>query len=414
MRRGISKMDVRLRVALMLAVIGLLVVSRGLSPGLAIPASAPSDQMSFSVPSTSNSETCVQKISHVTALLSLPTAQQNAGMLSVAESSSQFAAFAQQVGIAPSLVDGGPSVDYATNNDCSVVDVEAFSYTFVAAGRQFTISIDPSTMAIVGKILDQPTVSFGGIQDNNSASGRGWGGGYSFYNGTSDSDVNDDYPWSFIQGEFDVPTVYTGDTAHCDSSYCIFSIWAGLTNVEVGQYYIAQTGVDMKAEVNLSPSSIDYMWTEWYDGGGAATECTTHEVNASDSITSDVYTEQYASDGSNESYVLDTFDNTGDVGCLNSLSPYDWSSGLGSASYFAVLTGEYTDQAMTVSMPSFTSTTITGNIIDNVYNGGPSGHCINTPYSNYEANAYYDGNGTAKATESDVNSSCQFTIHFIP
>jgi hypothetical protein len=126
--------------------------------------------MSFSIPPTNGSQTCGQKMAHVTALLSLPTPQQNASMLAVAENSSQYATFVQDIGTAPSLADGGPVMEFSTNPDCSELYVTAFTYclaaksadgTFPQGEPELCISVSPAMMTVNGCMV-QPTVDFGG------------------------------------------------------------------------------------------------------------------------------------------------------------------------------------------------------------------------------------------------------------
>jgi hypothetical protein len=388
----------------MLAVLGLLVVSRGLSPGLAIPASASSYQTSVSLPPTTNSQSCFQNINVAVAEQSFLTAELNASMLQVAESSSQYAAFVQQTGATPSLVIGGPDMEYATQDDCSVLNVEAFSYSFTAAGQEFSISVSPSTLAVVGRTLEGSAVSFGAA---TNSSGR-WAG-WSLYNGTSSSysTPGNDVPWSYVEANFDAPTVTSNDNYYCGSDPgCTFAIWAGLTNVYTDQYYIAQAGFAGRT-TDGGPTAY-YLWTQFLGYEVMANECSSPVVAVGNEILAAAYTNVYVNGGSNSTYTLNSYDSTQGLGCLDGNNPFNWSSGMGAGTYFAVIAGENLQS----SIDDFTSTSVTGSIYDDVHGGGPSGHCIYTPYNDGSAVAYYDDNGTTSATASNIGSGCTFAIHY--
>ena len=75
---------------------------------------------------------------------------------------------------------------------------------------------------------------------------------------------------------------------------------------------------------------------------------------------------------------------------------------MGSNSYFAMLIGEKHQSLI----PNFGRVGIQGIIYDN--SGGPSGHCITTPYNNNDWVAWHNSYNGHTATENAVNGNCLF------
>jgi hypothetical protein len=161
-------------------------------------------------------------------------------------------------------------------------------------------------------------------------------------------------------------------------------------------------------------SSYYDLWWEFYPTYPAYAYDCSFSVYAGNSVLSATYSDAWStSGGSTSSYNVDTYDSTLGEGC--SYSNYAWSA-LGSSSKFAILIGEL--QSGDNELMNFGSVTITGTIYDNVYNGGPSGHCTSTPYNDGYTNSFWipasDTLNGAAATESLDNGHCQFNIDYDP
>lgn len=159
---------------------------------------------------------------------------------------------------------------------------------------------------------------------------------------------------------------------------------------------IAQTGIAF-FEPYIGPPGPGDLWTEFYPS--PPNYCAYNIVAFGDSISTETYSGKY-NGGASYDYSVDTYDSTAQQGC--SYYNYNWSSGLGSNSYFALLMGE---NQQSVPM-QFHTTTVTGTIYD--VNGGPSGHCIYTPYHNNNWESYYITYGGYSASETHVTTSCTF------
>ena len=186
-------------------------------------------------------------------------------------------------------------------------------------------------------------------------------------------------------------------TSSCPTT-CTYGIWSGLTDVWNGNH-LAQTGFG--ADTSTSGSTY-YLWYQFVPVNSTATNCS-FTLTPGDHILSGTYSDANTSPtGSPSSYNVDTLDST--IGRACQTYHYNWSTGLGANSYFALLVGEVKQ----ITIPNFGQVTISGTIYDNHYNGGPLGHCISTPYNNGWANSFYIVSGGHKATESLDSGSCTF------
>ena len=377
-----SKLTCESRTWSMAAILALFT----LSLAAAAPLATASSQIGSSPPGTAASQACFQNINHMVAQqsgLSPDTASQ---LLHVAETSSQYQAL-DQAGGTVSLVSGSPAMEYHTTPGCAGITVEAYTFSFISDGNELSIAVDPSTMSVL-RTLTVPAVSWGVALNSSSYP---WGGGYGYWNGSTYTSPT--YPWYYIEGDWSLPTV----TSSC-SGGCTYGIWSGLTNTYGGDY-IAQTGFGANAKSGGSTSY--WLWYQFF--GYANPHDCTFTVSPGNTLLAASYSNAWVSSGgSASSYNEDTYDPSVSQGCATS-SAFSWSS-LGTNSKFAILTGE-TQQS---TIPDFGHVTITGTIYDNVYNGGPSGHCTSTPYSNGDAESFYYPNGGHIMTESLDNGHCAF------
>jgi Peptidase A4 family len=357
-----------------------------LSLAAAAPLAVASSPTGFSLTPTTDSQTCFQNVNGAIAQQAALSPDTAAQLLQVAESSSQYQAFAQ-AGETISLVSPSPAMQYSTTSECAGVIIDAYTFSFVSGAKELSVAVDPSRMTVLGTLI-VPAFKWG-VALNSSA--YPWGGGYGYWNGSTYSSPT--YPWYYIEGEWTLPTV----TSSC-SGGCTYGIWSGLTDSYHGDH-IAQTGFG--ADAYSGGSTTYWLWYEFLPA--SPTNCMV-TIHSGDTILSASYSNAWVtSGGSASSYNEDTYDSTAAVGCATS-SSYNWSSGLGSNSYFAILTGE----TMQSTIPNFGKVTITGTIYDNHYNGGPSGHCTSTPYSNGDAESFYYSNGGHIMTESLDNGHCAF------
>ncbi len=120
----------------------------------------------LSLTPASDSQTCFQNINGALAqqtALSPGTATQ---LLKVAETSSQYQAFAQ-AGETVSLVSASPAIEYGMATGCAGITVEAYTFSFISGGKELSIGVDPSTMSVV-RTLIVPAVSWGGALNSSS------------------------------------------------------------------------------------------------------------------------------------------------------------------------------------------------------------------------------------------------------
>jgi hypothetical protein len=357
-----------------------------LSLAAAAPIAMASGQIGSSLSGTSDSQVCFQDINHILAQQTALSADTTSQLLQVAETSSQYQTL-EQVGGTVSVVSGGPAMEYRTTPGCAGITVEAYTFSFISDGKELSIAVNPSTMSVL-RTLTVPAVSWGVALN---ASSYPWGGGYGYWNGSTYTSPT--YPWYYIEGDWSLPTV----SSSC-SGGCTYGVWSGLSNTYTGTD-IAQTGFGADA---VSGSSTTYwLWYEFY--GYAGPHNCSFTINPGNTLLAASYSNAWVSSGgSASSYNEDTYDPSVGQGC-STTSAFNWST-LGTNSKFAVLTGE-TQQS---TIPDFGQVTITGTIYDNVYNGGPSGHCTSTPYSNGDAEAFHYSNGGHIMTESLDNGHCAF------
>jgi len=376
-----SKLTRNRRIWPLAAILALFLLSLASAAPL-VTASSPTG---LSLPRTTDSQTCFQNINDAVAQQNALSPETDTQLLQTAESSSQYQAFSQTGNV--SVVSTIPAMEYRTTSACAGITVEAYTFSFISEGKELSIAVDPSTMSVI-RTLTVPAVSWGVALNSSSYP---WGGGYGYWNGSTYSSPT--YPWYYIEGDWSLPTVTSG----C-SGGCTYGIWSGLTNTYGGEY-MAQTGFG--ADAYSSGSTNYWLWYQFY-GYGNPHDCT-FTVSPGNTLLSASYSSAWASSGgSASSYNEDTYDSSVGQGCATS-SAFSWSS-LGTNSYFAILTGE-TQQS---TIPDFGQVTITGTIYDNVYNGGPSGHCTSTPYSNGDAESFYYSYGGNIMTESLDNGHCAF------
>jgi|GEM_PF-6004696 len=356
----------------------------------ALPVATASGSATVSLSPTSDAQTCFLNINRGLAQLPVLSPEAKTLLLQVAESSSQYIAFAEAGGPI-SVVSPGPAIEYRTSPECAGITVEAYTFSFVSGLREISIAVDPSSMTVL-RTLTVPAIRHG-VALNST--GCCWGGGYGYWNGSTYS--NPTYPYWYIEGQWSIPSVSTSDSNQDD-----YSIWSGLTDYYLGNH-IAQTGMDAFAQSGHSSSYK--LWYEFYPAG---TSYCTFTVNSGNSLLSASYNNAWStSGGSTSTYDEDTYDPNVSQGC--SYSGYSWSSGLGSSSYFALLMGETLQQPV---IENFGSVTITGTIYDNHYNGGPSGHCTSTPYNSGYAESFYYTHSSHIATESLDNGHCAFNDNY--
>jgi hypothetical protein len=349
------------------------------------------------LPPTSDSATCFHNINRAIAQHSPIGASTLAQLLNVAESSAKYESFAQASGATPSLVSTDPAMEYDASAGCAGINVQAYTFSFVSGGNELSIAVDPSTMAVV-RALTVPAVTWGGVNESSNSLSIAWGGGYGYWNGSTQ--MNPSYPYWYIEGDFSLPTA-SRTSAGC-STTCVYGIWSGLTDYYDGEH-IAQTGEG--AEVPSSGSTTYYLWYEFYNVQ-SPNDCT-FTVYTGDNLLSASYSSAWASSGgSTVTYNEDTYDSHVGQGCATSSAYY--FAGLYSNSYYALLMGEDAQG----NLANFGSVTITGTIYDNVYNGGPSGHCTSTPYNDGWWESFHYTSGSYHATESTDNGHCSFNDDF--
>lgn len=339
---------------------------------------------------SSGASACVRYIDSVLQHKAPLSPAQANSMIQTAESSSAYEALeasGQTVSLAvPSPVEDY-AIQYSTSNDCSTITITGYSFNFIAGNLQIAILVNPQINGVVSSQV-VPRVKWAA---GNQSSGNWFG--YGFWEGGTYS--NPTTPYDYVLGTFSAPSVYY--SYPCGSicpAQMTMGIWSGLTNIWKGQY-IAQTGVAWSEPLTGPPGPGD-LWTEFLPAN--PTYCNV-AVSSGDSISTETYSGAY-NGGYSYYYNVNTYDSTAQGGC--SYYNYNWSSGLGSNSYFALLMGE-NQQATPMQ---FTTTTITGTIYD--INGGPSGNCIYTPYhNNYWESFYMTYNGYS-ASETHVTTSCTF------
>lgn len=347
--------------------------------------------MSHFLSATSDPQACLSSVDAALSQMAPLSSQGRDQLLQVAEGTSAFQDFEATNG-PPLLVPGGPAIEYHTSPNCSGVSVEAFTFNFVASGRQIAIAVDPSSLSVL-RTFETQAVSHGVVKNfTNPTNGCCWGGGYEYWNGSTYS--NPTYPWYYIEAFFHIPSVSTSDTNQDD-----YSIWSGLTDT-YGGTNIAQTGMDAYAQSGHTSSYK--LWYEFYPAG--SNYCT-FTVYSGDSLFAESYSNAYStSGGSASTYNENTYDSNPNVANGCSYYNYSWGSGLSTHSYFALMMGE----TLTSVLENFGHVNIIGTIYDNHYGGGPSGHCTSTPYNQGFANSFWYSYGGHKATETLDSGYCSF------
>jgi len=375
----------------MIVAISSMMFLSGLMQGVPRTYAAPS--AFITLPSTSDSQTCFTNINIALSNLAPLSSDTENQLLQVAEDSSQYQTLASTAATTISPVAGGPATEYQTAPDCAGMSIDAYSFSFVSGGKELSVAVSPSNDSVVGTLI-VPAVQYGVYMNESSST---WGGGYDYWNGSTYTSPT--HPYWYIEYDLTAPTI-SRSSSGC-SSTCLYAIWSGLANTWDGDLDIAQTG--LTGSVPSSGSTSYFMWYEFY-GYGQPHNCATGALSPGDTILSATYSDAWStSGGSTSTYNVDTYDSTSANGCSD--YGFSWSSGLGSDSDFALLMGENNEG----TLPSFTRTLLEGTIYDNVYNGGPSGHCTSTPYNNGDAISWYTTtSGGHSATESDDNGYCEF------
>jgi len=146
------------------AILALLMPSLVAAAALA----APSPTASSLIP-VSDSKTCFQNINAALAQQTALSPGMAAQLLKVAETSSQYQAFAQ-AGETISLVSTSPAMEYSTTPGCAGMTIDAYAFSFVFGGKELSIAVNPNTMSVV-RALTVPAVSWG-VSLNSSSYAR--------------------------------------------------------------------------------------------------------------------------------------------------------------------------------------------------------------------------------------------------
>ena len=196
------------------------------------PLTAASNSTGLPLQPTSDEQVCFSNVNLSLGQLPALSPATRTRFLQVAESSSQYKAFARAGG-GVSLVSTLPAMESRISPDCSGVIIEAYTFSFVSGGKELSIAVDPSTMSVL-RTLTVRAVNWG-VYKNQT--GGNWGGGYEYWNGTA-GPKNPQYPYWYLEGVWNLPTV----TSSCQSQLpCTYGIWSGLTDVANGSH-LAQTG----------------------------------------------------------------------------------------------------------------------------------------------------------------------------
>jgi hypothetical protein len=159
-----SKLECKVRIWPLAAILVLLTLSLVAAAALA----APSPTALYLSPA-SDSQTCFQNINSALALETELNPDVATRLLQVAETSSQYRAFAR-AGETVSLVSASPAMEYGTAPGCTGITIEAYTFSFVSGGKELSIGVDPSTMSVV-RALIVPAVSWGGTLNSSAYPG---------------------------------------------------------------------------------------------------------------------------------------------------------------------------------------------------------------------------------------------------
>jgi hypothetical protein len=176
-------------------------------------------------------------------------------------------------------------------------------------------------------------------------------------------------------------------------------MWAGVTNV--AHSYIAQSGFGETVYQN-GGTPQKWLWDEFWPSYGPI-NCNV-SPNSGDNFFVVAQNDAY-NRGYNYVYDVNSWDATLGKGCA--YSGYNWSTGLGSNSYFALLMGEVQPP---YHLAKFTQTNIVGTVIDQ--NNGPSGYTISWCWNNNYWESFYVSYGGHSATESAVGQYSSFKLNF--
>jgi hypothetical protein len=110
------------------------------------------------LPSTSDSGACFRNINEAIPQQQGLSPAEEARLLQVAESSSQYQAFTHGAKIPP--VSGTPAMEYSTTSGCSGIVVKAYTFSFVSGGQELSIGVDPNTLRVVEAFV-VPAMSWG-------------------------------------------------------------------------------------------------------------------------------------------------------------------------------------------------------------------------------------------------------------
>ena len=128
------------------------------------PLTAASNSTGLPLPPTSDEQVCFSNVNMALGQLPALSPATRTRFLQVAESSSQYKAFARAGG-AVSLVSTLPAMESRISPDCSGVIIEAYTFSFVSGGKELSIAVDPSTMSVL-RTLTVRAVNWGVFQNN--------------------------------------------------------------------------------------------------------------------------------------------------------------------------------------------------------------------------------------------------------
>src|SRR5438128_1219985 len=112
------------------------------------PLTVASSSTGLPLPPTSDEQLCFSNVNMALGQLPALSPGTRTQFLQVAESSSEYEAFAGAGG-AVSLVSTLPAMESRISPECSGVIIEAYSFSFVSGGKELSIAVDPSTMSVL-------------------------------------------------------------------------------------------------------------------------------------------------------------------------------------------------------------------------------------------------------------------------